>query len=139
MSPNSSVSNLESASIFLWDRLDKLWQICFLVILQFFYQQNYDKARFCFEKAAESYLEKWAMAAGHVSTADQMRDSNPKMADNHLTEAAHIYETIGKNESAAQCFFELHEYEKAGIHACTCFFFYCNFDFNYQVNFSVFS
>ncbi|XP_043810300.1 uncharacterized protein LOC110608878 isoform X1 [Manihot esculenta] len=83
--------------------------------MKFFYQQNYDKARFCFEKAGESYLEKWAMAAGHVSTADQMRDSNPKMADNHLTEAAHIYESIGKNESAAQCFFELHEYEKAGI------------------------
>ncbi|KAJ9145900.1 hypothetical protein P3X46_028228 [Hevea brasiliensis] len=83
--------------------------------MKFFYQQNYDKARFCFEKAGESYLEKWAVAAGSVSTADQMRDSNPKMADIHLTEAAHIYESIGKNESAALCFFELREYEKAGI------------------------
>ncbi|XP_037496959.1 TPR and ankyrin repeat-containing protein 1 [Jatropha curcas] len=83
--------------------------------MKFFHQQNYDKARFCFERAEERYLEKLAMAAGHVYTADHIRNLDPRTARKHLTEAAHIYEFIGKNESAAQCFFELHEYEKAGI------------------------
>ncbi|EEF38947.1 conserved hypothetical protein [Ricinus communis] len=83
--------------------------------IKFFHQMNYDQARFCFERAGESYWEKWAVAAGHRCTADNLRVSDPIIARVHLTQGAHMFESIGKNESAVQCFFELKEYEKAGI------------------------
>ncbi|XP_050209293.1 uncharacterized protein LOC130015007 [Mercurialis annua] len=81
---------------------------------KFFYQKNYDKARFCFERAGESYWEKWAKAACLRHSADLLLHSDPIRAHKHLTQAAKMYQSIGKIESAAQCFFELKEYEKAG-------------------------
>ena len=45
-----------------------------------------------------------------------MRGSNPEKANVMLRQAAEIFETIGKADSAAQCFFDLGEYERAGMH-----------------------
>ena len=94
----------------------------FVVTLQFFHQKIYEKARFYFERADEPYLEKWALATDLKWTAESLRSLDPIMSWIHLTQAAHMYESIGKNEPAAECFFELNEYEKAGIDTKLCMY-----------------
>ena len=71
-------------------------------------------ATVCFEKANEPLWEKRAKAACHRAAADQMRGSSPEGAYKTLREAADIFDSIGDTESAAQCFCDLGEYERAG-------------------------
>ena len=75
-------------------------------------------ARLCFEKAGDMYNEKFARAASLQALANSISSSSPQMAKNYLSEAADMFEGIGKAEYAAKCFFELKNYERAGI----CFF-----------------
>lgn len=69
----------------------------------------------CFEKAGERNWEKRAKAASLREAAYRMRDSNPNVSCTYLREAAEIFESIGRFESAAECFCDLNEYELAGI------------------------
>ena len=73
-------------------------------------------ATMCFERAEDIYWQRRSKAAGLRANADHMRGSNPEKANVILREAAEIFEAIGKADSAAQCFSDLGEYEKAGMH-----------------------
>ncbi|WCJ17630.1 P-loop containing nucleoside triphosphate hydrolases superfamily protein [Euphorbia peplus] len=77
-------------------------------------EHNYEMATMCFERAGDEYGEKLAKAAGLKASADKMHASNPEMAFIARRQAAEIFETIGKDEYAAECFFLLKEYERAG-------------------------
>lgn len=69
----------------------------------------------CFERAGEETWEKLAKASGLRATADSLRGSNSKEAAIMLREAAEIFDSIDRVESAAECFCELGEYERAGM------------------------
>ncbi|KAK2383852.1 P-loop containing nucleoside triphosphate hydrolase superfamily protein [Trifolium repens] len=79
-----------------------------------YYQNNYEMATMCFERAGDSYWERKSKAAGLRATAHRLHDLNPKDANAVLREAAEIFESIGMTESAAQCFSDLGDYERAG-------------------------
>ncbi|RZC51571.1 hypothetical protein C5167_019991 [Papaver somniferum] len=83
--------------------------------IKLFNEGNFDMVTMCFERAGDSYKEKWAKAAGLRSAANQMSGSNSELARLFLTEAAEIFEAIGKFEIAAKCFIQLKEFERAGI------------------------
>ncbi|CAI8617698.1 unnamed protein product [Vicia faba] len=79
-----------------------------------YYQNNYEMATMCFERAGDSYWEKKSKAAGLRATANRLQDLNPEDANAILREAAEIFESIGMAESAAQCFSDLGDFERAG-------------------------
>ncbi|KAK2437782.1 TPR and ankyrin repeat-containing protein [Trifolium repens] len=79
-----------------------------------YYQNNYEMATMCFERAGDSYWERKSKAAGLRETAHRLHDLNPKDANAVLRETAEIFESIGMTESAAQCFSDLVDYERAG-------------------------
>ncbi|XVF02940.1 hypothetical protein REPUB_Repub04eG0217900 [Reevesia pubescens] len=78
------------------------------------HQGNYVMATICFERAHDTYGEKLAKAYGLRAEADQLHGLNPEMASTARRQAAEIFYSIGKAELAADCFFMLKEYEKAG-------------------------
>lgn len=71
-------------------------------------------ATMCFERAGDTIWEKLAKASGLRAMADQMQGTNPGSYFDHLREAAEMFESIGKLESAASCYCDLREYERAG-------------------------
>ncbi|CAL1352529.1 unnamed protein product [Linum trigynum] len=75
---------------------------------------NYEMATVCFERAGDEHGEKLAKAAGLRASADIMHSSNPEEASVARRQAANIFESIGKAEYAAECFYMLKDYEKAG-------------------------
>ncbi|KAF8398740.1 hypothetical protein HHK36_014598 [Tetracentron sinense] len=83
--------------------------------IKLFNEGNFEMATMCFERAGDTYREKWAKAAGLRAAADRMRGSNSEMSRIVLMEAAEIYETIGRAELAASCFIELEEFQRAGM------------------------
>ncbi|KAJ6726127.1 MAMMARY TURMOR VIRUS RECEPTOR-like protein 1 2 MTVR1 2 [Salix purpurea] len=68
----------------------------------------------CFERAGDERGEKLSKAAGLKAAADRMHSSNPEMASVARRQAAEIFESIGKAEYAAECFYMLKEYDRAG-------------------------
>ncbi|KAK9274663.1 hypothetical protein L1049_021914 [Liquidambar formosana] len=76
-------------------------------------EHNYERATMCFERAGDSYWENLSKAAGLNAAADRMHCSNPEMARVVRREAAEIFDSIGKFDDAAECFFDLEEYERA--------------------------
>ncbi|KAI3941858.1 hypothetical protein MKW92_001566 [Papaver armeniacum] len=82
--------------------------------LQLFNERNYEMATMCFERAGDLKREKWAKASGLRAAADRLQGSNSELARVALIEAAEIYESISKNELAAECFIELKEFKRAG-------------------------
>ncbi|XP_059668945.1 uncharacterized protein LOC132314042 [Cornus florida] len=86
--------------------------------IKLFWENNYEMATMCFERAGDTMWEKRAKATGLKASADRLRGSNPEMSSTVLREAAEIFDSIGRTESAAECFCDLGEYERAGI----CFF-----------------
>ncbi|WCJ17640.1 P-loop containing nucleoside triphosphate hydrolases superfamily protein [Euphorbia peplus] len=78
------------------------------------HERNYEMATMCFERAGDEYGEKLAKAAGLKAAADNMHALNPEMASIARRQAGEIFESIGKDEYAAECFFLLKEYERAG-------------------------
>ncbi|KAL0005033.1 hypothetical protein SO802_012594 [Lithocarpus litseifolius] len=82
--------------------------------IELFYQNNYEMARMCFERAGERYWEKWAMAAGLRAAANHMSCSNSQLMHINLMKAAETFDSIGKSELSAQCYYEAKEYERAG-------------------------
>lgn len=69
----------------------------------------------CFERAGDSYWEKMSKAAGLRANANRLRDLDPEGANAVLREAAEIFEGIRMADSAAQCFSDLGDYERAGM------------------------
>ncbi|XP_059624937.1 uncharacterized protein LOC132268175 [Cornus florida] len=82
--------------------------------IKLFWENNYEMATMCFERAGDTMWEKRAKATGLKAAADRLRGSNPEMASTVLREAAEIFDSIGRAESAAECFCDLGEYERAG-------------------------
>ncbi|KAK6774713.1 hypothetical protein RDI58_029952 [Solanum bulbocastanum] len=82
--------------------------------VKLFWEKNYEMAIMCFEKAGERNWEKRAKAAGFRAAAERIRDSNSKESCTYLRQAAEIFDSIGRFEAAAECFYDLREYERAG-------------------------
>lgn len=71
-------------------------------------------ATLCFERAEDGYWERRSKASGLRAFAEHIHNANPVEANAILREAAVMFETIGKADSAAQCFFDIGEFERAG-------------------------
>ncbi|KAL7106139.1 hypothetical protein ACP275_07G092500 [Erythranthe tilingii] len=82
--------------------------------IKLYWEKNYEMATVCFEKAGEETWEKRAKASGLRASADSMRGSNPKEARVMLREAAEIFDSIDRADTAAECFCDLGDYERAG-------------------------
>ncbi|CAK7326904.1 unnamed protein product [Dovyalis caffra] len=78
------------------------------------HEHNYDMAITCFERAGDRHAQTLAEALGLKAAADRMHGSNPIMASNAHMQAAEMFESIGKVESAAECFYLSNNYERAG-------------------------
>ncbi|PIN12997.1 RNA helicase [Handroanthus impetiginosus] len=81
--------------------------------IKLFWEKNYEMATMCFEKAGEETWEKLAKASGLRAAADNLRGSNSEEARVMLREAAEIFDSIGRADSAAECFYVLEDYERA--------------------------
>ncbi|PWA79190.1 uvrD-like Helicase, ATP-binding domain, P-loop containing nucleoside triphosphate hydrolase [Artemisia annua] len=81
---------------------------------KFFCENNFVMATMCFERAGDTMWEKLARASGLRASADQMRGTNHEAFSRYVKEAAGMFESIGKLESAASCYCDLGEYERAG-------------------------
>ncbi|XP_076897931.1 uncharacterized protein LOC143551362 [Bidens hawaiensis] len=79
-----------------------------------FYENNFFMAIMCFERAGDVMWEILAKASSLRASADQMRGKNPEAFSAYVREAAGMFESIGKHESAASCFCDLKEFERAG-------------------------
>ncbi|KAJ0078956.1 hypothetical protein Patl1_24392 [Pistacia atlantica] len=82
--------------------------------IKLFHLRNYDMATICFERAKDFYWEERCKATALKADADRIRSLNPEEANIKLRQAAIKFETIHKADSAAKCFYELGEYERAG-------------------------
>ncbi|PWA60761.1 uvrD-like Helicase, ATP-binding domain, P-loop containing nucleoside triphosphate hydrolase [Artemisia annua] len=86
-----------------------------------FYENNFAMATLCFERAGDTVWEKMAKASDLRASADQIRGTNHEAFRGYVREAAEMFESIGKLESAASCYCDLGEYERAGkIYLYTC-------------------
>ncbi|KAK4842138.1 hypothetical protein QYF36_016327 [Acer negundo] len=93
--------------------------------IKLFHEHNYEMATMCFERAGDTYWERRSKAASLEAAADRERNSNPKEAKIILREAAEIFEAIGKADTAARCFSDLGDYERAEVYAKGNFFTEC--------------
>ncbi|KAL7163145.1 hypothetical protein ACSBR2_039278 [Camellia fascicularis] len=82
--------------------------------IKLYHENNYEMATMCFERAGDTMWGKRAKASGLKANADRMRGSNPEGACTVLREAAELFDSIGMSKSAAECFCDLGEYERAG-------------------------
>ncbi|XP_028075108.1 uncharacterized protein LOC114277405 [Camellia sinensis] len=82
--------------------------------IKLYHENNYEMATMCFERAGDTMWGKRAKASGLKANADRMRGSNPEGACTVLREAAELFDSIGMAKSAAECFCDLGEYERAG-------------------------
>nr|XP_011463726.1 PREDICTED: uncharacterized protein LOC101298122 [Fragaria vesca subsp. vesca] len=82
--------------------------------MKLYHQHNYELATMCFEKAHDINWERKSRASGLKVLADCTQSSNPEKARSFLREAAITFEDIGMANSAANCFFDLGDYERAG-------------------------
>ncbi|KAI3817039.1 hypothetical protein L1987_10826 [Smallanthus sonchifolius] len=64
--------------------------------------------------AGDIMWETLAKASGLRASSEQMRGTKPKAFIGYVREAAGMFESIGKHESAASCFCDLREFERAG-------------------------
>ena len=83
-------------------------------VFQLFYENNFAMAMLCFERAGDTVWEKMAKASDLRASADQIRGTNHEAFRGYVREAAEMFESIGKLESAASCYCDLGEYERAG-------------------------
>ncbi|XP_073028907.1 uncharacterized protein [Primulina eburnea] len=83
--------------------------------IKLFWVKNYEMATLCFERAGEATWEKRAKASGLRASADHIRISSPSESRIMIREAAELFNSIGRAVSAAECFCDLEEYERAGM------------------------
>ncbi|XP_023769533.1 uncharacterized protein LOC111918090 isoform X2 [Lactuca sativa] len=79
-----------------------------------FYENIFDMATMCFERAGDLKWETMAKAFDRRKSAEEIRGKNPEKASCYLREAAEMFESIRKLELAAECYCDLGEYERAG-------------------------
>lgn len=79
-----------------------------------FNEHHYDAAKLCFEKAGDTAKAQHAKAASLQQEAEKRQVTNPKEASRMLQEAAELYISIEKGESAAKCYHKIGDYKKAG-------------------------
>ncbi|KAJ0765120.1 putative TPR and ankyrin repeat-containing protein [Helianthus annuus] len=79
-----------------------------------FFEKNYMMATMCFERAGDKMWETLAKASRLRSFGEHIRGTNPEAFIGYVKEAAGMFESIGKLESAASCFCDLGEYRRAG-------------------------
>ncbi|CAB4262688.1 unnamed protein product [Prunus armeniaca] len=84
--------------------------------IKLYHEHNYEMAIICFQRAGDTYWERSSKAANLKAMADRMRTSNPDKANSILREAAEIFDALGKADSAARCFSDLGDYERAGCY-----------------------
>ncbi|KAK2992174.1 hypothetical protein RJ640_000810, partial [Escallonia rubra] len=82
--------------------------------IKLYYENNYEVAMVCFERAGDAYWEKMAKASGLRAAAARTRAPNSDMWCSYLKEAAEIFYSIDVFEASAQCYFEINEYRRAG-------------------------
>ncbi|KAL0377148.1 UNVERIFIED_CONTAM: TPR and ankyrin repeat-containing protein 1 [Sesamum calycinum] len=82
--------------------------------IKLFWEKNYEMAIMCFEKAGEERWERRAKACGLRAAADRLCVSNPEEGRVMLREAAEMFDSIGRADSAAECFCDLGDFERAG-------------------------
>ncbi|KAK3000286.1 hypothetical protein RJ639_023742, partial [Escallonia herrerae] len=82
--------------------------------IKLYYENNYEAAMVCFERAGDAYWEKMAKASGLRAAAARMRAPNSDMWCSYLKEAAELFYSIDIFEASAQCYFEINEYQRAG-------------------------
>ncbi|CAL5354450.1 unnamed protein product [Camellia sinensis] len=82
--------------------------------IKLYHENNYERATMCFERAGDTMWGKRAKASGLKANADRMCGSNPEGACTVLREAAELFDSIGMAKSAAECFCDSGEYERAG-------------------------
>ncbi|KAM6546580.1 hypothetical protein CsatB_027316 [Cannabis sativa] len=83
--------------------------------VELYHVHNYEMATICFEKAHDTLWERKSKVAGIQTMANQMDTSNPEVTNSYHREAAKIFKTMGKFESAASCFINSGDYEQAGM------------------------
>ncbi|KAL0349341.1 UNVERIFIED_CONTAM: Helicase SEN1 [Sesamum angustifolium] len=76
-------------------------------------KKNYEMAIMCFEKAREQRWEKRAKACGLRAAADRLCVSNPEEGRVMLREAAELFDSIGRADSAAECYRDLGDFWRA--------------------------
>ncbi|XP_058076289.1 uncharacterized protein LOC131224868 [Magnolia sinica] len=81
---------------------------------ELFNEGKFEMAMNCFKQAGDEFREKWAKAAAHHANAERIFSTNFEMARTELTQAAGIYESIGKADAAAYCFTMLKELKTQG-------------------------
>ncbi|KAK2999235.1 hypothetical protein RJ639_022979 [Escallonia herrerae] len=82
--------------------------------IKLYYENNYEVAMMCFERAGDAYWEKMTKASGLRAAAARTRAPNSDMWCTYLKEAAEIFYSIDVFEASAQCYFEIKEYKRAG-------------------------
>ncbi|KAG4962790.1 hypothetical protein JHK84_039881 [Glycine max] len=108
-------------------------KITLVVRLQLYYQNNYEMATMCFERAGDSYWERKSKASGLRANANRLHDLNPEDSNAMLREAAEIFEGIGMAESVAQCFSDLGDYKRVGMNLSFGIYGYTSMSFAYKV------
>ncbi|KAH9622535.1 hypothetical protein KSS87_017350 [Heliosperma pusillum] len=76
--------------------------------------ENYEVATMCFERAGDKHWETVAKALGLKASATRLNELNPKEASNIFKQAAKLFESISIYGKAAECYFELKDFHKAG-------------------------
>ncbi|KAH9622148.1 hypothetical protein KSS87_022821 [Heliosperma pusillum] len=84
--------------------------------------ENYEVATMCFERAGDKHWETLAKALGLKASATRMNELNPEEASNILRQAGELFESICVYGKAAECYFELKDFYKAG----NLYFQHCN-------------
>ncbi|GKA40041.1 UvrD-like helicase, ATP-binding domain, P-loop containing nucleoside triphosphate hydrolase, partial [Tanacetum coccineum] len=84
-----------------------------------FYENNFVMATLCFERAGDEMWLKLAKVCGLRASSDQIRETHSESYFGYLRETTDLFESIGKLDSAASCYCDSREYERAGK-----FFFY---------------
>ncbi|KAK2980144.1 hypothetical protein RJ640_021764 [Escallonia rubra] len=82
--------------------------------IKLYYENNYEAAMVCFERAGDAYWQKMAKASGLRAAAARMHAPNSDTWRKYLKEAAEIFYSIDIFEASAQCYFEINEYKMAG-------------------------
>ncbi|XP_076897944.1 uncharacterized protein LOC143551376 [Bidens hawaiensis] len=79
-----------------------------------FYESNFAMATMCFERAGDTTWATLAKASDLRASGDHVRGTNLEAFLGYIREAAEMFESIEKLESAASCYCDLGEYETAG-------------------------
>ncbi|KAH9618695.1 hypothetical protein KSS87_006974, partial [Heliosperma pusillum] len=85
--------------------------------------ENYEVAAMCFERAGDKHWETLSRAKGLKALASRTDEVDPEAASSMLRRAGELFESINLSVKAADCYYELKDYKKAGnlyLQHCGC-------------------